>query len=740
MYSTQKKYYFGVFFIITLVLATLWGYSSKMNFVPCISNCGETFYAETEVSNFKLYGFKYGLLEDHATSNNLSAHPFLYTHNVNIAGILYPLMSLVGLDFFWAKQLPILFIFGLGLFYVYKTTQYFSKSHLIAFLMLFFFCSDYYHVFSYGLNALRAWHWLILFGLLFHAGRYFTEKSHVKVDRIMIVLFATLSFGIGYDFWIINFFIATTLFVFNLPNKEKLKTKAFDLFFILTFFLIPVILRQIHVASTLGVDFWYHDFIYSAAIKVPFLKNYISLPPMSEIDNYYLANHILRAPASQEVSWSNIFRTLRDMIQQIIKPSFGTVTIWNMALFLALPILATLYYLNHYLIQIITHHFNQPKLVAIFTSLENLQKNAFNEIKGGLKLFAILVIGISIGLAIFAPFSLHVYFKHQFPLIAAPIFLAKSIACAILIMTFIKLFKARSSSKWLVITLIIFVFIDHTVIQISNIKYFEPISTAWISAVKKYPHSSFATSWIADSVVPYTDNWVVAISQASESKIIHRLQKNKLPFRYNDYFLFSQQDVREKEYLHPDYWLYYTIEQSDQFDAPSPICYKDYLAHFFDKINPASPQVAYLQDTNNGKFAPGAYIAITGNINNPSKTNIHKIELKSNGKILKTINYNCIYGNLYVVYKTPKDYKANFFKTEIIATYNDNKKMVLGRLTFQNDPSVKISTSQINPAYFKHNQIPVNELVSLLPNIPIQELGKDYVIFDLKQYYSNAVD
>ncbi|MDF1757017.1 MAG: hypothetical protein P1U74_01775 [Legionellaceae bacterium] len=730
-----NKRYLSVLILITITVFTLWEYGKANNFIPCVSNCGETFCAEIQVNNFKLYGFKYGLLEDHANSNNLQAHPYLYTHNVSTPSILYPLLEWAGISALWTKQLFSLFIFGLSLFYIYRTTLFYSQSYLIAGSMLFFFCTDYYHVFSYGLNALRVWHWLVLFGLLFHVGRYFKEPTKSPwTDRLMIPLYVILAFGVGYDFWIINLFVILTLTIFSFFSVDYKKEKILiHLFSIGLIFAFPVILRQIHIISTLGYDFWYHDFIYSASIKIPFLKDLFPLTSMTEIDEYYTAHNVLRAPATQAAQWAGIFVTLKDMLRQVTIPSFGTLNIGFVILVLFFPIINCVYVITSYLMKYFAK-MSRISTAARFTSFFNV----FEFSKGGLKLFFIITIGCSIGVLIFAPFSLHVYFKHQFPLLAAPILLAKSIVLSILIVFYSKLLLVRSNLRWLPLSLITFIILDHFIIQLDNIKYFKPIPTSWVSAVKKYKDSSFATSWIPDSVAAFTDSWVVAINAGAENKIIKRFQENKAPFKYSDYFLFGQQDVNIKtnKYLYPKYWLYYSTDQANQFDTPSPICYQDYLAKFIGGFSNTKPIIASMSDLGSiHTFSPGSDIAIVGTFANPSKANINRIEFVSNGQVLSKANYNCIYGSFNIIYTIPENYSLKTLPINVVVTYNGNRKVVLEQITFQNTPGSGLKNSDINPAYLRRNQLSVEETITALPNVPIAERGKDYVIFDLDKYY-----
>ncbi len=1063
---------FFVFLVIGLMMSILWKYGEKTNFIPCVSDCGETFVAQKQVKDFQLYGLKYGLFQDHATSNNIDAHPFLYTHNVSIPSIVFPILDWLGVQSFVAKQFLTVFVFGAGLFYIFLAAFYYSRSYLVAISLLMFFCTDYYHVFSFGLNALRAWHWLLLFGLLFHGGRYLLERDKFpKLDRIMLAVFSTLAFGIGYDFWIICLSIITVLtaaIFFMRPKNARII--LVDFLLISFFFFFPVFLRQIHVVIVLGADFWYKDFFYSAAIKVPFLKKIIPLPSMEEINTFYNFHNILRPPATQHASWTIIKETFLDMFKNIIIPSFGTFNIWCFALvsvfismlfiyaifnffktkieslnsslkskieslnvktkyigrlsllllwfasveaidvrlgghlgwfypigflifsiilvvtpkieilkiviflsdfvskyarnnkytsvfwsvFLAFSlmiswgflstnravllskmylgvliffsvtwlffnrlrkfqvinkvelflidyfnsklnfistsfatikkqlkmqddnlvtdlaanfslIVAPLLVISLKVIQtkVISNFFSfniiglsllafaikifsffkgkdyswarnnsngvlpdmgqrwlaflvlffpiffislilvahsstypvlfqysfsyllilttfnalltiifflilypnlvtpgikkapqlllecclnilrkfkfslnfYPSLTAgkVFLEKNQLQNiNSSNSLQNGLKLFLILTIGISIGLLVFAPFSLHVYLKHQFPLLAAPILFAKTIIFSAIILIFFRFFYNRFKMCWVVLALAVFILADHVILQINNANYFKPISTSWISAIEARKNATFAVSWTSDCVAAYANNWVVGLTPGVEHKVVERLKQGKRPFELSDYFLFGQRDIKNKEnqYLKPDYWLYFPVEQSNQFDSPSPVCRKDYISNFLDLFSfNKSPKKKYFYNLKSSE-ASGV---LSGQLLN-ANASVSKIELISQeGKVLKTFDYNCIYGTFTTTYSMPENYDDS--PVTVVATYNGSKKVTLSKFYLRDNMGITQEMIKGMMPTLRRKQMTVDEIISTNPNLTIAEHGSDYVIFDMRKVY-----
>src|SRR5262249_61600211 len=90
---------------------------------------------------------------------------------------------------------------------------------------------------------------------------------------------------------------------------------------------LPLVLRQVQIATVLGPDFWWKDFVYSAGIKVPFLRDIVSLPTIDEIEAFYRQHNVLRAPASPAASWSEIARTFSDLTVQVLLPTYGVISL-----------------------------------------------------------------------------------------------------------------------------------------------------------------------------------------------------------------------------------------------------------------------------------------------------------------------------------------------------------------------------------------------------------------------------
>ena len=166
--------------------------------MPRDNDWGETLIALNAVEQYRQAGLKYGLLENYGTVEE----PWLYTHNVNIGNLFYVVLDGLGVTSLVGKQTFTLLIFSGGMFLVYLCVATYSKSNLTAILVLSLFCLDYRNVLSFGYNALRAWHWTALFGMLYF-GRNWQEGPRRCVRWLPLLAVCFIAFGCGYDFYLI---------------------------------------------------------------------------------------------------------------------------------------------------------------------------------------------------------------------------------------------------------------------------------------------------------------------------------------------------------------------------------------------------------------------------------------------------------------------------------------------------------------------------------------------------------
>jgi hypothetical protein len=389
--------------LIALTLSILWLDARGQNFLNCDMECGETALAVRAAVEFANHGLKFGLLENLGTIEA----PMLYTHSVNLGSMSLVLLEALGVhDFSYQALLP-LFAYGLGLYYVFLTVRAVTHSDLCALLTLLMFATTYWAVGAFAFNALRAWHTLAFFAVTYHSIQV-ASGSRLSRQKIGLGCGAFIAFGCGYDFWVICLFVALTILVFFSDNL-RLRNLLMRASLISLFFGLPFAVRQLHIAYFLGFTYWYHDFIYSVAIKVPYATKLISIPSIEEIDAYYRSQGVLRPPALPTSSVQDILFTLRHMVSAVTLPRWGWLTLLTYVCVLG----------------------------ASFGPLRSTRIGAF-----GAALLLPLSIGVALGLALLAPFSLHVYFKHEFPLIGFLLLLAKGIVLYALVTS------AINAGKW----------------------------------------------------------------------------------------------------------------------------------------------------------------------------------------------------------------------------------------------------------------------------------------------------
>lgn len=715
-----------VIMTIGITMAGLWINSNKSFNIPCAADCGEIFDALQYATNFDLYGFKYRLIQDMATSPDLAAHPYFYTHNVNLAGYFFTILEAIGLKSLQFKQLFTLIIFGLGLFYIFETVSFYTSSKLVGFLTLLLFCTDYEHILSFGLNALRAWHWLALFGLLFHIRKIQTSSEKAvngKIfDYLLFSVFALIAFGLGYDFWLICIFIINFSLLFFLPRPLFSKTNLTKALIIGSIFLIPLVLRQIQIISGLGFHFWVMDLYYSAVIKVSFLNRVFSLPDFAQIDHFYNSFNVLRPPASPTQSLNQTIGTLKDMLINITIPTFGTIsTILALILGLISIFLSgarlfshkNVHCCNNYILKFETIPINLNSAGNFLTSIS---------------------LGIISGLSFFLPLSLHIYFKHQFPLIAVLFLLPKAIILGIGLHFLLSWssYKLQKPGRYLMVICIILTLIfDHFWVQYDNYKAKKPLDVSWIGAIEKMPGQTFAVSWIPSSVSGFTHNWAVGVSRGKELEAFRRLNSGLDPFKLDDYFLFGERDAEKDpaKYLRPNFWLYFPTEQTSTFDSPIPVCRRDYIVKYFQQVFPLSdPIPTKLIATMPNSTQPGGQIFLVGKIEGENK-GINHIFALWNNNIVGELLYSCITNQYIGIIKIPQN--ANEGDTNIIirADYINGEQYVISEANINVSKSASTDYTLPNVNF---PQMSIDQVISKYPNIKIFEKGTGFVIFDLR--------
>ncbi len=715
---------FAVLAVIASLLVVL---GASHGWILCWTNCGETFDALLYVQNFKLYGLAYNLVQDMATSPQLEAHPFLYTHNPNIAGYVFVLLQALGVHSFYGKQLVSIAILTSGLGYVWLAVRAHTGSSILAAITLLLFCVDVEHVLSYGLNPLRAWHWLALFGLIYHVGQIADGRTRWKHGLATLILGA-VALGIGYDFLVICWAVCAVLLLIPAKPGGHAQIRAVALIAVL--FAIPFCLRQWQVASVIGPQLWWWDVITSAAIKVPALATLVDLPSLAAIDEQYRALNILRPPATPETA-RRIYMTFVEMFREVVVPGYGLVTVSG-AILVGVGVVVCL-----------VRAARRRRGLNVEFRVDEIGKLVSIQAYRTARLFAGLALGIGAGMMFFAPLSFHIYIKHGFPLLAAPLHLAKAILIVLLLHVALKAVSDRRRKRTQTVTASVVIAVlvfDIAAVNATNYANLEPISIAWIDEVKQRRGEPFAVSWIPNSVSVFTDQWSIGIVPGGEGSVAAHIRDGEQPFRRSDLFLFGERDrdVREAQYLKPRFWLYYPIDQNTPFDNAAPKCRKDWTVALASRLVNSQPRVKELRIRRAAAQANGDEVVVYIWGASGPLSDGDELHLQPTGNNAASANfaprraafvYNCIHRTF--------DARASISRQLYDPTQplrlilSDEKGMMAASETF-----MPVAASSVPP--LPRPQLSPSELRQMLPDVPVAAQSEGFVIFDLKTLYLDA--
>lgn len=731
--------------VIAMTLIGVWTWVSQVNFVPCIADCGETFISQLYARNYQLFGFEYGLVEDHATSPDPAAHPYYYTHNVNIGGFSYLALEILGFKPFWAKQLVISLVFALGLFYAYRATEFHSGSRLFGLCVLFLSCLDYGFFLSFSVHALRVWNWLVIFGLLFHVGRFILKpKANPIFDLAAIFLLGMIGFGVGYEFWIICIFISLAVLITCVQSSIISFKVLRNVVLLISLFMIPFFLRQIHIAYIMGVEYWATDFYYSFVIKIPLVSHFLPLPTMEEIDQFYLSLNVMRPPASPISSPAALlgwFSYIAKSMQATTIPMAGLL---GASITLLVCFGSVLFVFERRLRDWAVALVGRNPVAfqsAQPCSSENLPSSfgAVN-VLCSTRMIASLTIGTLVGGMVLLPLIVPIYLNLGFPLIGALFSLAKGLVLALLVERVCRYWKVKPRLSRFCLALALFVVIDHCIVQVENVRAIKPMDTSWISTVVKRPEATYGVSFIAPAVAGFTRNWAVGIRPGAERIIFNRIEQGRAPFTKEDLFWFGERDAEEKDwsYLKPDYWLYFVTDKKTPMFDPAASCRMDYLSKIFSWFYVGSGtgngpfEKTWIQ---NPKVAPGDMVQIGANISKNAK--IDQIELLFDNIVSGILTYNCINQIATINFKVPTDTSEGLYDISLKAKGQGMSDTMASLGEIEIDPTV--SPTLGTPS--SESQPEVAEVLKKYPHLSIVDSRTSgnpwdgYLLIDLRDTY-----
>lgn len=677
----------AVLIIIAIALTGLWLHGRRDNFLVYDMEFGETALSINAAKQYAAHGAEYGLLENLGTETN----PKIYTHSVNIGTLTFVLLEALGIHDFSAKVLLPLCAFGIGLFYVYLAARLFSRSEAAAIITLLVFATTYWGLGAFALNALRAWHMLAFFAVCYHVGQIANTGQRRHWAGISFA--ALVAFGCGYDFWIICVATAAAIAISEASAQSTWRKLPLRLAILAAIFTLPFALRQGQVIYAFGAAYWWQDIIFSLAIKIPGASNLIHIPNLAEVDAYYRAHHILRPPAAPTNSIYAILITLERTLQRVTIPRWGIVTL---VLFSALLLLGVATR------AIFTKTRVQPPL-EIASCLS--------------RLLLPMSIGIAIGVAVLAPFSLNVYLKHEFPLVAFPFLLAKGVA--IYWLAIIAIGHWEKTAGYMAITALAALLLDAALVHRNgSVNGLYP-NFDWTTFVKAHSNATFLLS----TYRPISPGDQVVDEMFGVSGTDHSFDD---PTKALETAKTLEQGVNK-----PNYWIYQRGEEVVDVDAPVPTCQvRDWL------LGPVSDILPRLRTPRfSGWIAPseaglGTALTLGGTIRGYNMSGT--IEVKTDPPIpaYRSPAYNCIYGTMLAWLHVDRPLSGTLL-INVTNVRPDGGRDVMTRyaIPISRDPKPSNPISLLRPS-----QPTIDEVIEAAKGLRVVEqshMGIGYVIFEI---------
>jgi len=436
------------FILVALLLVesiSLCIWAHERGFITYRQDFGETLVAFDQARKLPQTASRFGLLHVELTSEGKE---LVYTHNVNLGTIYFLFLRLLNVTSLRAQTAAVLPVFILSLLVAYFSVKAASESVPIAQCFLGLMVLDFCNVGAFAFNALRAWHYLGLFMCIYGAHLLQTRQRKAVISLVFLVLGAMVSFCCGYDFFVISAWVTLIFSVVFSQGRARFVNAVWIVFA----FAVPFFLRQLEVIYWMGYRTWYVDFCMTFAIKVPFASRLVRIPGIDEINLIYERAGLYRPPALPTSSWAGIWQTLVPLTELSAIPNYGLMGCLLVAL---------------------------AAITAVFVALRQGWSSA------GIRSFGLITvyfIGASLGLLAFAPFSFHVYIKHNFPLAGALIHLAE----ATWIVHFYRWATAAASMRLrikqvLCYSMALLIIANAIVVQLRNSRHSKELDFGWLA-------------------------------------------------------------------------------------------------------------------------------------------------------------------------------------------------------------------------------------------------------------------
>ena len=398
--------------ILAVTLAGLLTYGAATDWLPWLPVCdenpschvlvGESLAALENAQFYVRDGTRYWLLQRHDIAIALNTYVTMtYFHNINLGAFLAYGTALLGAQTPMPAAIVSAVAFVAGLAYAYLFAERASGAPRFALLFLLLFAGELYHNTLLGLNLLRAWHWLPLFGVAYHTLVVVQRGAVRRRDLVALTLLALLGLGAGYEIYA---FVGATavwaMLLFGAGRSVRLWATT------LAALAAPVLLRQLQVIGGVGLTIWATDLYYTAGSKAPLLRAILPLPPADQIDAWYKANHLFRGAANSQPISSAFDQLIESGRHLQWLNELGTITL-----------LATLLGLS-------------AAIVFVLRDRDGAPGSPARRARTVLALF----LGLGTGFLVFGYHALYYFVVvHQLPLIAAPICLAVAFAASLLL-------------------------------------------------------------------------------------------------------------------------------------------------------------------------------------------------------------------------------------------------------------------------------------------------------------------
>jgi hypothetical protein len=696
--------------IALLSMAVVWDDARRNAYVPCVENCGESFRVFKYVQDYRTYGAKYGLIEDIADERNPNRVPLLYTHNMSMPGILFAALEAAGIHELSAKQFVILLVHGLGLFYAFLAVRYLTGSSGLGVVFLGLLATDYELVFGFALSPLRSWHWLALFGLLYHVG-HVVRATNFGWHLVACSIFSAIAFGVGYDYFAICLVICGFCVILFIRTGLRVSEIAIILVGLGAAFFAPIALRQAQIASVLGWHYWSTDFYYTLMTKAAILQHLFSLPPVAQIEQFYSDHRVYRPPTAER-SAVEMVAYIEQLSRYVLLPLFGALTL---LIFIVIT----------------------ASSGAALTGRLWFRRVAFAPaiIDGPwrpvLLLVAVLSLGTALGLATFPDHNFLIFVKHKVPLIAAPIMLTKAAAIIFFAITARKAFVKGSAAVGLALVASGFAIIaDHVVIEVDNIRAKTPYHFTWIDEVSKNPDSTYAVSWDPTAVSVFTNTKVAPLARRDELWLLDYVgQQSGLGSQFPSVLRPAALSVL------PDYWLYFPTDAMSPFDSFDPQCRLDYLSRFALRIvSRNSPTIVARSNWLRPSPAkPGSFVVFGGKIDDQLACDKHELRLDTPEELDGEVAMNCHSQTFQGWVRTrPEQTDGDYSIT--ITTRNPKRADVPAEIPYH--------LSKDAPPPDSGNLVPILQMPMSTPDtlslrypyLPIAAKGPGWIMFDLRKF------